>query len=93
MLLNSETIMVEIEMYTKGFCAYCFAAKRLLKKKELAFKEVPIDRDSGLRAEMIQRSGRTTVPQIFINGNAIGGYSEMSSLEQSGQLDLMLTTK
>ncbi|MCF6226717.1 MAG: glutaredoxin 3 [Xanthomonadales bacterium] len=84
--------MAEIEMYTKGFCPYCIAAKCLLKKKSLAFKEVPIDRNPGLRAEMIERSGGNTVPQIFINGDSIGGYSEMSSLEQSGQLDLLLAT-
>lgn len=85
--------MAEIEMYTKGFCGYCFAAKRLLKKKAVEFKEVPIDRDPGLRAEMIQRSGRTTVPQIFINGDSVGGYSEISSLEQTGQLDMLLATE
>ncbi|MCF6262749.1 MAG: glutaredoxin 3 [Xanthomonadales bacterium] len=84
--------MSEIEMYTKGFCPYCIAAKHLLKKKPLVFKEVPIDRNPDLRAEMIQRSGRSTVPQIFINGDSIGGYSEMSALEQSGQLDLLLAT-
>ncbi|MBE9547779.1 MAG: glutaredoxin 3 [Proteobacteria bacterium] len=85
--------MAEIEMYTKGFCGYCFAAKRLLKKKSLPFTEVPIDRDPGLREEMIQRSGRFTVPQIFINGQPIGGYTEISSLEQSGQLDILLTAE
>jgi glutaredoxin 3 len=85
--------MAEIEMYTKGFCGYCFAAKRLLKKKSLLFKEVPIDRNPALRDEMIQRSGRLTVPQIFINGKSIGGYTEISSLEQSGQLDLLLAAE
>ena len=85
--------MAEIEMYTKGFCGYCFAAKRLLKKKSLAFTEVAIDRDPALREEMIQRSGRYTVPQIFINGNSIGGYTEISSLDHSGQLDRMLAAE
>jgi len=85
--------MAEIEMYTKGFCGYCFAAKRLLKKKSLAFTEVAIDRDSALREEMIQRSGRFTVPQIFINGESIGGYTEISSLDRSGQLDKILTAE
>ena len=82
--------MTEIEMYTKGFCGYCYAAKRLLKKKSLEFKEIPIDRNPQLRAEMIQRSGGYTVPQIFINGQAVGGYTEISALDRSGQLDELL---
>lgn len=85
--------MAEIEMYTKSFCGYCFAAKRLLKKKSLAFTEISIDRDSVLREKMIRRSGQFTVPQVFINGQSIGGYTEISALEQSGQLDMLLAAE
>ena len=83
--------MSEIEIYTKGYCCYCFAAKRLLKKKSLEFKEIPVDRDLALQAEMIQRSGQRTVPQIFINGRSVGGYTEISELDRSGQLDELLS--
>ncbi len=83
--------MSEIEIYTKGYCGYCFAAKRLLTKKSLEFKEIAIDRDLALQAEMIQRSGQRTVPQIFINGRSVGGYTEISQLDRSGQLDELLS--
>jgi glutaredoxin 3 len=81
----------EVEIYTKMTCPYCIRAKRLLDAKRVPFKEHAIDYGSPLREEMIQRAGgRTTVPQLFIDGRHIGGCDDLMELERSGRLDLML---
>ena len=77
-------------MYTKGWCGYCAAAKRLLKKKDAAFTDIDVDSDRALLQEMIDRSGGRTVPQIFINGQSVGGYTDLAALEADGKLDAML---
>ena len=83
--------MAEIEIYTSPFCTYCWRAKRLLKDKGLDFTEVDVLLHPGRRAEMRERAaGRTTVPQIFINGRGIGGSDELAALEASGELDALL---
>ncbi|MFY7698485.1 MAG: glutaredoxin 3 [Legionella sp.] len=82
--------MVEIIIYTKTYCPYCIRAKELLAKKGQAFTEISIDENPTMREEMIRKSNRTTVPQIFINGQAIGGCDDMHALEHSGQLDKLL---
>jgi glutaredoxin 3 len=83
--------MAEIEIYTTPFCAYCWRAKRLLENKGLAFTEVDVLLHPGRRAEMRERAeGRTTVPQIFINGRGIGGSDELAALESAGELDALL---
>ena len=80
--------MAEIEIYTTPFCPYCWRAKHLLKKKGLAFTEIDLWQESERRAEMVERAaGRTTVPQLFIDGRAIGGSDELVELEASGELD------
>lgn len=79
--------MPEIIMYTKTTCGYCKMAIALLNKKNLPFTEIIIDNNEILRQEMIAKSGRTTVPQIFINGNSIGGCDDLHALDESGQLD------
>jgi glutaredoxin 3 len=80
---------VEIVMYATGWCGFCARARALLQGKGAAFREVDTD-DAESRAEMIERTGRRTVPQIFIGSRHIGGYDELRSLEQSGELDSML---
>jgi glutaredoxin 3 len=82
--------MAKIEMYTTPFCGYCARAKSLLEKKGAAYEEVDVMMDDKKRAEMRERAKRSTVPQIFINGQHIGGSDELAALEQAGKLDAML---
>lgn len=78
-------------VYSSPFCGYCGAAKRLLTKKGAGFTEVDVLFDPTRKREMIERSGgRRTVPQIFIDGRHIGGFDDLSALEQRGELDPML---
>ena len=83
--------MAKIEIYTTPWCGYCARAKGLLEQKGAAFDEMDVMEDAAKRAEMRQRSNRTTVPQIFINGQHIGGSDELATLEQQGKLDALLT--
>jgi glutaredoxin 3 len=86
--------MAEIEIYTSPFCPYCWRAKRLLETKGLAFTEIDVLLHPARRAEMRERAeGRTTVPQIFIDGRGIGGSDELASLEASGELDALLAAR
>ena len=83
--------MPEIEIYTTPLCPYCWRAKRVLAGRGLAFTEIDLWRESGRRQEMIERAGgRTTVPQLFIGGRAIGGSDELVALAASGALDALL---
>lgn len=82
--------MAKIEMYSTPMCPYCIRAKALLAEKGLAFKDFNVMINPGLRQEMEQRSGRRTVPQIFIDGQSIGGCDELFDLEALRELDAML---
>jgi glutaredoxin 3 len=83
--------MAEIIVYSKEYCPYCVKAKELLKQKKQGFTELRIDSHPELRDEMIHKSGgRTTVPQIFINGQHIGGCDDLHALEHQGTLDELL---
>jgi len=77
-------------VYSQPFCGYCTAAKRLLKEKGAEYSEVDVMFEAGRRDEMIERRGRRTVPQIFIDGRHIGGYDDLSALDRSGELDRLL---
>lgn len=78
---------VKVEMYTSANCAYCMAAKNLIKRKGLDYEEIRIDTDPARREEMLSRShNRRTVPQIFINGVHIGGFEELAAADHSGKL-------
>jgi len=79
-----------VVVYSQPFCGYCSAAKRLLKEKGAEFAEVDVMMEAGRRDEMIERSGRRTVPQIFIDGRHVGGYDDLSALDRSGELDRLL---
>jgi glutaredoxin 3 len=72
------------------WCGYCARAKSLLEKKGATYQEMDVMEDAAKRAEMRERSRRTTVPQIFINGQHIGGSDELAALEQAGKLDALL---
>lgn len=79
--------MADVEIYTRAMCGYCARAKRLLAMRGVEYREIPIDGDQASRATMIDRAnGRTTVPQIFINGKHIGGCDDLFELEQGGKL-------
>jgi len=94
LLWTAEPTMAEIEIYTSPFCPYCWRAKRLLERKGLAFNEVDVLLHPGRRAEMREKAeGRTTVPQIFINGRGIGGSEELAALEAGGELDALLAAR
>jgi glutaredoxin 3 len=79
--------MANIDIYTKATCPFCIRAKALLNSKGVTFNELPIDGDAAKREEMIQRSGRTTVPQIFIDAQHIGGCDDLYALDSRGGLD------
>jgi len=83
--------MKPVELYTKRFCGYCAAAKRMLKAKGVSYSEVDVGAQPARRAEMLQRSGGgQTVPQIFIGGTHVGGFDDMNALERAGKLDALL---
>lgn len=83
--------MPPVEIYTTRYCPYCHAAKALLKRKGVAFKEIDLAGNWELRDEMIQRAnGRTTVPQIFIGKVHVGGSDDLHALERAGKLDPLL---
>ena len=82
--------MAKVEIYTTLFCPYCDRAKALLARKGVAFEEMDAPHGSQARRDAIERSGgRTTVPQIFINGQAIGGSDDLVALERAGKLDAL----
>ena len=82
--------MAKIEIYTTPWCGYCARAKALLEEKGAPFEETDVMEDAVKRTEMRERSRRTTMPQIFINGQHIGGSDELAALEQAGKLDALL---
>ncbi len=81
---------IKITMYASEYCSYCMAARMLLKKKGVDYDEVLVSDDRALRQEMERRSNKTSVPQIFIGDQPIGGFDELYELEESGELDRML---
>lgn len=80
----------EVVVYATPTCSYCGAARMLLTRKGVRFTEHVVSNDAERRAEMESRSGRRTVPQIFIGDTHVGGFDELYALEQSGRLDDML---
>jgi glutaredoxin 3 len=82
--------MPNIEIYTQNTCPYCVRAKRLLNELGLSYTEYEVSFDTDKRAEMISRSQRYTVPQIFIDGQSVGGSDELFALVKNGELSPML---
>ena len=82
-----------IVMYTTNWCPYCERARRLLKAKGTAFEEIDVESAPEKRAEMIARSGRRTVPQIFIGDHHVGGSDDLAALNDAGQLDALLNNQ
>ena len=77
-------------MYVSDWCPYCQRAKGLLAQKKVAFSEINVEEDAKLREEMIARSNRRTVPQIFIGDKHVGGCDDLYALDRSGELDRLI---
>ncbi|MCY4489158.1 MAG: glutaredoxin 3 [Deltaproteobacteria bacterium] len=83
--------MATVEVYSKGWCPFCRMAKRLLEEKGQEFVEFDVELEPAKYDEMLERSqGRWTVPEIFIDGDLIGGFDELRALDDSGRLDELL---
>lgn len=83
--------MAEVIIYATKFCPYCISAKKLLRQKGVKFTEIDVTFDPARRAEMTKKAGgRHTVPQIFINGQHVGGCDDLYALDKAGRLDPLL---
>jgi glutaredoxin 3 len=80
-------MVTRIQMYTTQWCGYCVRAKVLLESRGLQFEEIPLDDDPDFRARLMELTGGWTVPQILIDGEPIGGYTELWQLDRSGALE------
>lgn len=82
----------QIKMYTRRWCGYCTAAERLLDTKGVAYENIDVTGDQEKRRWLVEvTGGRTTVPQIFIDGKSIGGYDDLKALDRRGELDKLLS--
>lgn len=79
-----------VVIYTSGLCGYCSGARNLLNKKGVQYTEIRVDKEPGMRAEMEARSGRTSVPQIFIDDYHVGGFDDLVALDMDDELDALL---
>lgn len=82
--------MPQIKLYTKQQCAYCVSAKALLQRKGVAFEEIDVENDDALRRWLVEASGQRTVPQIFVDGRSLGGFTDIDALDRQGKLDPIL---
>ena len=83
--------MSQVTIYSSDYCPFCIRAKQLLKMKQVEFNEINVDGQSALGREMTEKSGRTSVPQIWIQEHHVGGCDELFALERSGKLDALLS--
>jgi len=82
--------MPKVVVYSTTYCPYCVRAKQLLERKGVEYKEIMVDTDPNLMQEMIERSQRRSVPQIFIGEQGVGGFDDLAQLEAIGKLDNLL---
>ena len=80
----------QVEMYASDWCGYCRRARALLEKKGVAFTEIDVDDRPDLRSWLRSASGQTTVPQVFVNGRSLGGFTDIDALDRDGGLDPLL---
>mgnify|MGYP005841044271 CR=1 FL=1 len=88
--MTEKSTSKSIVMYSRAACPFCVAARNTLRSKDLAWTEVSLDAEPDKRAEMISRTGRKTVPQIFFGDFHVGGFDDLDALEQAGDLDRIL---
>lgn len=82
--------MADVKIYTRAWCGYCTAALSLLRRKGVAFQEIDVAGKPEMRRWLVKVTGQTTVPQIFINGRPVGGYTDLRALDERGRLDDLL---
>jgi glutaredoxin 3 len=82
--------MPKILIYTAHRCGYCVMAKRLLDSKNVTYTEINVDEQAGMREEMMTRTRRRTVPQIYIGDFHVGGFDDLNALNQAGKLNVLL---
>jgi glutaredoxin 3 len=82
--------MPKVQIYTKHQCPYCVRAKVLLAKKGVAYEEIDIEHDDAKRTWLVEASGQRTVPQIFVDGRSLGGFTDIDALDRQGALDPLL---
>lgn len=82
--------MKPVLIYTSAICGYCMRAKQLLHRKGVAFDEISVDGKPNVRAEMVRKAGKTSVPQIWIGSTHVGGCDDLHALERAGKLDALL---
>lgn len=82
--------MKPVLIYTSATCGYCMRAKQLLQRKGVAFDEIRVDGKPDVRAEMVRKAGKTSVPQIWIGSTHVGGCDDLHALERAGKLDALL---
>jgi glutaredoxin 3 len=80
-----------VQVYSTVVCGYCVRAKALLSRLHIPFKEIDVSEDADKRQWLVNATGQRTVPQIFIDGRSIGGYTELAALERAGELSALLT--
>lgn len=85
--------MKPILIYTAHRCGYCVMAKRLLDSKNVTYTEINVDEQAGMREEMMRKTQRRTVPQIYIGDFHVGGFDDLNVLNKTGKLDLLLSTQ
>ena len=85
-----STPMAAVTVYTTQWCGFCARAKELLRGKKVAFREVDVDSRPDLRAWLAEKTRQSTVPQVFVNGAPLGGYTDIAALDRSGRLDPLL---
>lgn len=81
----------QVVIYTTGYCPYCTRAKSLLANKSVAFQEVDVSARPDLRSFLAERTGQRTVPQVFVNGESLGGFTDIAALDKRGLLDSKLS--
>ncbi len=82
--------MPTVKVYTKKACPYCVRAKALLDRKGVAYEEIDAEHDDALRSWLVEATGQRTVPQIFVDGRSLGGFSDVDALDRQGRLDAIL---
>lgn len=84
--------MAEVQIYVTDYCPYCVRAKMLLDRKGVRYTSIDVSKDPKKRAWLVEATGRTTVPQLFIGGKPIGGCDDLYALERAGTLDSLLAS-